>query len=174
MTEYQCVAFVCQVATENFPLPDDARVTAEIRDRARNDLQRVVRNALVPFGTSKVRERQLVTTRLLFDGRLEGLTALGSLERQPASGVRVSFSWVPAIDDPEVLIDLGLALMLDESRPQFSRIKRCALESCGMYFVQINIGSGRPTHFCCLDHGNRQRSIDSTLRKRRERARLKK
>jgi len=174
MSEYQCVAFVCQVATENYPLPDEARVTTGVRARTRIELERVLQNRLVDFGPRKIRERELVATRIQHDGRLEGLSARGVLSTQQSGRMRVHFEWQPLITDIETLIDFGLALMLDSSRPQFSRIRQCALDSCGMYFVQINTRSGRPSHFCCPSHSDKQRSIDSTLRKQRQRARLKK
>ncbi len=174
MSEYQCVAFVCQVATENYPLPDEARVTTGVRARTRIELERVLQNRMVDFGPRKITERELVVNRIMHDGRLERLSAAGVLSTQQSGRMRVNFEWQPLIADTETLIDFGLALMLDSSRPQFSRIRRCALDICGMYFVQINTRSGRPSHFCCLPHSDRQRSIDSTLRKQRQRARLKK
>lgn len=174
LTDYTCVNFVCNIATDSFPLPDNWGVTKEIRERTRRDLDRVVENRLVDFGPRKVRERELVVNRIMHDGRIDGLTARGMLSRQESGAVRLHFDWQPLITDVETLIDYGLALILDETRPQFSRIRRCELTSCNKYFVQINTRSGRPTHFCSPEHSDKQRSIDSTIRKRKLRAGMKK
>jgi hypothetical protein len=174
LTEYACVNFVCHIATDGFSLPDDWGVTTEIRERTRRDIERVVQNRLVDFGPKKIRERELVANRIKYDGRLEGLTARGVLASQKTGAMKIHFDWQPVITDVETLIDFGLALMLDEKRPQFSRVRRCALNSCNKYFIQINTRSGRPTHFCSPEHSDKQRSIDSTIRKRELRARMKK
>jgi len=173
-SEYGCVDFVCQVATDGFPLPDETGVTQTLRERTRVELERVIQNRLVPFGSKKIRERELVVGRISHDGRLEGLTARGVFTLQKPNTLRVKFDWQPELNGVETVIDFGLALMLDDSRPEFSRIKRCALSSCGRYFVEILVKAGRPSNCCCLDHTEKQRSINSTLRKRKERAKKKK
>jgi hypothetical protein len=182
LSEYRCVWLMCELANEamnpeyrsvwqrpNLP------IKPELKIQVLKDLQKIVRNKLVSFGPQKVRERELVANRIIFDGRLNILKGSGALSFQKVKSIDLKFEWLPLIEDAETLIDYGLALILDKNRPNsetswLSRIHQCAYEPCAKYFLRVDVrGAGRPSTTCSPDHKKEHAKIMGRLRKRKQR-----
>lgn len=179
LDEREVVRFVCGVGSlgvsdwyigSRFGIADGPGISDEIRKLTERELDQIRNDAEVPFGGKLIRERKLVAARIEHDGRLHELTARGVLHRD---GLR--FDWQPEITDPITLIDYGLALLLDTSRPWGAWLCRCAWTSCNRFFwSEPPKTQGKRRIDYCSDECYRDKQASTAAeRQRRHRAKLK-
>jgi hypothetical protein len=151
LSEFHAVIFAIQVATPTVDerafqdlVFDGAKsswtLTTELRERTALELDAIA---------SQDRRRQsYVLKRVMRDGRLSKIEGRGYADMlhtsiRSAASVRrgttlrrwLRVEWVPTFTSPEQVIDYGLALLLDESRPSNRLFRRCQLESCRRFFI---------------------------------------
>jgi hypothetical protein len=105
----------------------------ELRVRTERELDAVA--ALDPrHPPSHDRRRQAdVLSRVIEDGRLSEMEGFGHVWLSRGSGLRIE--WGPVMTSAEMMVDYGLALLLDDTQPWGQLFFRCQLESCHQFFI---------------------------------------
>lgn len=179
LDEREVIRFVCGVGSlrvddwylgARFGMTDGLGLADAVRKQTERELDHIRLDGEAPFGRKSVREHGLVAARIAHDGRLENLTARGVLQRD---GLR--FDWQPEIADPITLIDYGLALLLDKSRPWGAWLCRCTWAPCDRFFWSEppKTQGKRRTDYCRDECYDEKQSSTAAERQRRHRAKQK-
>ena len=135
----------------------------ELRERTAQELDALA---------SHDRRRQArVLSRVLDDGRLVQLEGVGSVWMSRDRGLRIE--WGPVMTSAEMMVDYGLALLLDETQAWGKFFFRCQLESCRHFFLaEPPKRKGQFRYkYCSLEHQKAADAMNVAERVRRFRER---
>jgi hypothetical protein len=151
----------------------DLKIPRAVRQRTEQELAWLMGATPKPSTKrEKILEREKVISRIRDDGRLNDLTAVSETN---FSRLGLRFQWEPEIKGWPQLLDFGLALLIDSSRPYGNQLYRCTYSECRRFYLSLPTKKqgSRRTRYCCEEHYKEadKAKVSERVAKHRERQR---
>jgi len=174
--EVDAVIFAMRVADERLPdrlMQELAFGNSSPKQWLPGDLRARTEKELDAIASHGARQQLQVLRRLSAEGNLRKIEGTGWIAIMSGN---VEMIWTPTLDGPRQMVDYGLALLLDKSKPWGSRFFRCQLESCRRFFLTAPPkGKGQYRYkYCSAEHQRDADALKVADRVRRFRERRRK